>query len=377
MKKRNSNIELLKIIAIFIIVINHVTMTLTTNNMYSPKYLLPEIATLNIQHFIIFFFRHFGSWGNCIFLICSSWFLLDQSKVKIQKVLKILLNVYVISIMILVIMMMIPGIHIEPKYILYSLFPNVFANNWFVTCYLLLYLLHPYLNIIINTISKNQLLLFNVVTFVLYILIGSIKSDLLFNNSLIMFIVIYMFIAYVKLYMKEFQANTKKNVILFIVSFLCLLLSYTMLNIIGSGALTFKISFLSNKIIHFNTLSNPFILLSSIAIFNIFNNFKEKNNKVINYISSLTLLLYIIHENILLIRYIRPLYYIYIYNNFGYNYIIIWVLLFTLLWFVFSLLLSILYERSIYKIVDKTSAYLTKLLDGTLLRKLNDKKIKN
>ncbi len=368
MKKRNSNIELLKIIAIFIIVINHVTMTLTTNNIYSSQYLLPEIATSNIQHLIIFFFRYFGSWGNCIFLVCSAWFLLEQPKIKLQKVIKIILNVWVISILILVGVMLLPNINVDSKYILYSLFPNIFANNWFVTCYILLYLVHPYLNIIIKSLSKNQLLVFNIVTFILYMLIGSIKSDLLFNNQLIMFIVIYMYVAYVKFYMRDFHTNMKKNVYLFIISSLFILLSYLALN-----WLVLNIGHWQNKIIHFNTLSNPFILLSAISIFNISNNFKERNIKVINYISSITLLIYIIHENILLLRYIRPLYYIIIYNTFGYNYIIVWLLLFAFLWFGISLIISIFYEKSINKLIEKISIYFSNLFEKNMVKFFNRK----
>lgn len=67
---RNSGIELLKLFAIFLIVISHVTQTLTSENTYISynAYVLNIVhATTNIQYLILVFFRHFGALGNSIF----------------------------------------------------------------------------------------------------------------------------------------------------------------------------------------------------------------------------------------------------------------------------------------------------------------------
>lgn len=79
---RNSGVEILKIIAIFLIVISHVTQTLYTINPAFPSDYVLEVkyASKNIQHLILTWFSTFGSQGNLIFLVSSAWFLLDSKK---------------------------------------------------------------------------------------------------------------------------------------------------------------------------------------------------------------------------------------------------------------------------------------------------------
>ena len=75
---RDSGIELLKILAIFLIVISHVAQTLTSENPYITYngYIVDiSHATTNIQHLILVCFRTFGPLGNSIFFVCSTWFL--------------------------------------------------------------------------------------------------------------------------------------------------------------------------------------------------------------------------------------------------------------------------------------------------------------
>lgn len=73
--KRESGIELLKIVAILFIVINHVCQTLGEKPLeliqLASELIDASMATTNIQYIIIAFFRHFGSLGNNIFLACS------------------------------------------------------------------------------------------------------------------------------------------------------------------------------------------------------------------------------------------------------------------------------------------------------------------
>ena len=77
---RVSNVELLKIIAIFLIIVSHIAQTSG----------LPQVlfdankATYNIQFLIIDFFLNLGKVGNVIFICCSSWFLCDSKKLKTE-----------------------------------------------------------------------------------------------------------------------------------------------------------------------------------------------------------------------------------------------------------------------------------------------------
>ena len=68
---RDSGVELLKVIAIFLIVVSHVLQTLD-----GPMSLDRETA--DPWRFSLSFFRYTGFVGNMIFFVSSAWFLVDR-----------------------------------------------------------------------------------------------------------------------------------------------------------------------------------------------------------------------------------------------------------------------------------------------------------
>jgi peptidoglycan/LPS O-acetylase OafA/YrhL len=107
-KERNSSIELLKIIAMFMIVISHLAQsygTLHTNLPVAQEYFYDlKIASANINNIIMILLRSLGAIGNDIFFICTAWFLVDSKKSNKKKVIEMLLDVWAINIAILLIL---------------------------------------------------------------------------------------------------------------------------------------------------------------------------------------------------------------------------------------------------------------------------------
>ena len=108
-KERNSSIEILKIIAIVLIITNHAIQTLGANgNLYVPfeGYGIDlNGVTSNIQFLIISMMRYSGIIGNTVFFVCSAWFLLDNATVSKKKILLLLADMWFISFIILVIVL--------------------------------------------------------------------------------------------------------------------------------------------------------------------------------------------------------------------------------------------------------------------------------
>jgi hypothetical protein len=102
--------------------------------------------------------------------------------------------------------------------------------------------------------------------------------------------------------------------------------------------------------LQWDNIYNPFILLMVISIFNIVRNIKFES-KVINYVSKQSLFIYIIHENLILRTYYRPMMWHYVYTNFGYNYILGWTFVITILVFTFGFLTSVVYSNTIQIII--------------------------
>ena len=347
---RESGIELLKIFAMFIIVIAHMVQTLTTPDpqlSYQGYVMDISRATTDVQTIILLILRHFGVFGNEIFFICSAWFLLKSDNYKKKKWFFMFLEIWVVSVLILIITYVSLHGNISKKILIKSIFPTTFANNWYLTCYLLFYPLHTVLNKVIKGMNQNQLFRSTAVLTVLYIFLSFIKKDLFYSSNLILWITIYFIMAYMQKYLMRYADSMKVN------------LTILILNAVGfvgiillTEAAGHYIPAVSGKMTHWVTDSNPFLIAVSIALFNIVRKIHFKS-KAVNYISGLSLLIYIIHDNIVIRTYFRPLLWNFVYENYGYNYVIGWVLILAVAVFVFGLAGAVLYTATIKKAVTK------------------------
>lgn len=344
-KRRNSSIELLRIIAIILIIFSHAVPYGNFNN-YVGFIDLNNVST-DINNLILVFFRHVGNIGNCIFIICSSYFLLDSKKVNKKKILRLVIDSFIISVTIFALILIFGNYNMSLKEIIKSFFPITFNVNWFLTCYILFYMIHPFINNAIEKLDKRKLLMTNIILLVLYSILNTIKSDLFYYNSLIGFVVIYFAIAYMKKYMNNFSKNKKMNIIVCCLAIIALIISIIVINFAG-----LRIGMLSNKLLIMNSFTNPLIILISFTLFNIFKQ-KEFYNNAINYLSSLSLLIYLIHANQFLGGYLKGNYFDYVYYNFGYNNIIIFVVILALIYLLGSVLLSALYKCLINNVLEK------------------------
>ena len=352
---RDSGIELLKIFAIFVIVINHTVQSLTNEayNIPNNGFVIDiSRATTNIQCILLQIFRHFGVLGNSVFFICSAWFLLKSKNWNKKKWLFMVIEIWVVSIVIFIITYIILHGNISIGIIISSLFPTTFGNNWYMTCYLLFYPIHPILNSIVNMMNQRQLFRSTLVMVFLYVFMNFINCSWFFSSAIILWITIYFAIAYMQKYLMSFVDNVRENIILFIIGVIGFIGIILITDICGLYS-----QVLSDKVMRWVNNCNPFLLAMSIAMFNIARNIHFKN-RFINYISKLSLLIYIIHENIILRTYFRPAMWNYVYKRFGYSDVIQWVFIISFIIFIFGILCSILYVLTLQRFVNKVSGKL-------------------
>lgn len=352
---RDSGIELLKIFAIFVIVINHTVQSLTNEayNIPNNGFVIDiSRATTNIQCILLLIFRHFGVLGNSVFFICSAWFLLKSKNWNKKKWLFMVIEIWVVSIVIFIITYIILHGNISIGIIISSLFPTTFGNNWYMTCYLLFYPIHPILNSIVNMMNRRQLFRSTLVMVFLYVFMNFINCSWFFSSAIILWITIYFAIAYMQKYLMSFVDNIRENIILFIIGVIGFIGIILITDICGLYS-----QVLSDKVMRWVNNCNPFLLAMSIAMFNIARNIHFKN-RFINYISKLSLLIYIIHENIILRTYFRPAMWNYVYKRFGYSDVIQWVFIISFIIFIFGILCSILYVLTLQRFVNKVSGKL-------------------
>lgn len=346
--ERNSGIELLKIFAILLIILGHVTQTLESTNTlveYQDYILDLNLATTDLQQFVLVVLRCTGALGNTIFFICSAWFLLDSKMINQKKWWFMLSEIWSVSLIILAVTYILRTGSIDTKLVISSLFPSILSLNWYMTCYLLFYLIHPILNGMIGRMSQTELLKAASFLIVVYIGISFIKNGLLYSTDLTNFIAVYFMLAYLKFYAKGFMSDAAANFALLLIALAGHIGIILLTNFLG-----LQISFFSDQLLHWNKTSNPFLIIAAICLLNLVRRTNWKN-RVVNHLSKQSMLIYIIHENLILRSYYRPYLINYIYESFGYRYIVFWVFALALAIFLASACASLLYEYTLQKVV--------------------------
>lgn len=339
---RYNNIDLIKIISMFLIMLSHIMPYNYINR--SSEYIDITMASVDVLNIVLQLIRYLGQVGNIIFLICSIWFLCEKKKINWKKIITIILNCSIVSIVCLFVLLAL-GYNIPTKIIIKQFFPIIFANNWFIAPYILLILIFPFLNIIIEKITYKTHRNISIF-FALFTAIEFIFENKYIYNYFITFIGLYFIVSFLKKYEMVQINNIKRNVIILFLSSFVLFVFVIVLNLFG-----LNISMLSNKMQYFTNIKNPIVFLISMSIFNISRSIKIKS-KIIQKISSTTLLLYIIHDNYLIREYIRSDWFKYIYNTIGYNNIIFICFITTILVFFITLLISLVYNDTIQKLIN-------------------------
>jgi len=360
---RNSGIELLKIIAIFLIVLNHCIQSLCEVNPAMPAadYVIDiNSATTNIVNLLLAIFRSSGCIGNDIFVVCSAWFLLDSRRADKKKAAFLIANIWTVSVIIWGITRL-AGLSITREETLKQFFPTANANNWFLTCYLLFFLLHPLLNRLIEMMTQKTLLAVSAFLVFLYSLCQYFRpwffeGNLFYMTDLVVWIMIYFVVAYIKKYVKDRSENVKANVIALLIGIAGQALMIVLINLAGLRFFTFH-----HKLLYYNYGGSPFIILIALSALNLARRSHLKS-RFINYVSGLSLLIYIIHENVILRTYYRPRIFMLIHEQYGYDHILLWLFGTALAIMIAAAISAAVYSQTIERLVRPVSHKLYDLL---------------
>ena len=361
-KERESGIELYKVIAIFLIVLSHVIQTLT-----EPNYVLGigegtfiniATATTNLNVLLLAVFRICGALGNNMFFICSAWFLVNSKKMSLKKVVHMILDVWIINMIVLIALRSI-GVQLQISDTVKTFFPTTFANNWYITCYLLFYMIHPFLNRMLDQMSINEHLAFATILFVIYFIIPVLpleEINLFFANEFVIFLATYVIVSFIEIYKNEWTENLKFNECILFVS----IISYVVL-ILCVDYLALRTNYFLNRLVRWNMNNSLFMFLIAFSSFNIMKK-KKFINRSINYLSSLSLLVYIFHENLAFRRYLRPVIEFSILNRFGIEHAFICAVCMAVSLAILSFIISAIYKIFFIKTVSKLSSIISKNL---------------
>lgn len=275
---RQSNIELLRVISMFMVLLGH-------------YYVLSYFDNVDTISFNLVGMQFLGAWSKVavdIFVIITGYFLVNQT-FRWKKVLKLLSCTYFWGIIVLLLGFAL-GLSIKTDYIYKSLFPLT-PLNWFARSYLLLYISIPLFNKIINSVSKARLgqiiIALTTIFYTVPTLISTFISGGGYLTSYFTFGIMYMIGAYIR---KYGDAKLDKiSIYAGIVSIILILASILWNDIhMHEGLYIMYLAHKGNSVVG---------LLAAIGIFTIFKNIKISYNPFINTVASTTFAVYLIHNN--------------------------------------------------------------------------------
>lgn len=359
MSKRNSSIEFLRIISMFLIVLHHYAV-LGTFNCF--QYVNAYRDTLKVNLFL----NLCGKLGVVLFVMIGAFFLCEKS-FTFRRPVSLIFNMFFYSFGIFLIFPFIFGgtyqqMESWDKVLLPFPLPS---GYWFVYAYIFMLLMMPCLNIVISTLNRKKLQLIIICLFILWSLIpigleifnGKLNTSAEFfgYSQGGYFIFIYFVAAYVRKYSNFLNSNVKVITVT-IILILCIWLSVNSLHTTEGY----------NVLFAFCQVNSPVILILAILIFSLFKNFSF-HNTMINFISKSMFGVYLIHED----SFIRPVLWqqmissqkfasspsLYLENGLKYALII----------FVVCILIDIVVRRLVFsKLIEGLSNILAKKMDALL-----------
>ena len=149
-KVRNTSIELLRIIAMVMIIFHHFAV--------HGGFTFEE-ADVSISHFWYYFIQMGGKIGVNIFVMISGFFLVeskDKQVFNFKRILKFWGQVFFYSVLLTIIAWITSIGEVGIKELIKMMFPLTFGTWWFASTYFVLYLIHPFLNRFLHSINKLQ-----------------------------------------------------------------------------------------------------------------------------------------------------------------------------------------------------------------------------
>lgn len=271
---RDSNIELLRIVAMFLVLIDHSGYTSINPPTNEDVFSAPMLSLA----------RHcsqsFSSICVNVFVLISGWF---GIKAKISRILEFLFQCYFICFIAYFVLLAI-GIT-SPMTIGDWVSFLVLGDLWFVMAYLLLYLFAPMMNMFIDSLTQRQFLYFLLAFLGLQFLHGFIIQESWFDKGMspLTLMSLYMIGRYMRLYPNRYTTMNKWGdmFVYFTTSSLGAIFTYVS---VRHGAEGYR----------FFSYASPTIIIASVYFFLFFTKISYRN-RIINWIALSAFAVYVLN----------------------------------------------------------------------------------
>lgn len=302
-KERQSNIELLRIIAMMLIVIHHFIVhgvfanTDTFGGVIGTVKVPFKDVTSNIIGQMI---AGGGKIGVDLFIIITGYFMcksLVTPKKQFKKLNSLHNQVWFYTLGILAITIIFHLMKISGGIFIRSILPISFSAYWFITDYFVLYLVSPFINRMLAQFDQKTYRWFLIIMGAFAIIFPTFLRGSFVDtaNNLVLFIFCYVFGAYIRNFEISYKMSEKSFGKVLLFSSLSIL--WALLLILNLLAVHFHSRFIYMRSFIFDGQQSVFVFGAALGLFLWGKNWNLGVNKVINMIAATTLGIYLIHDN--------------------------------------------------------------------------------
>lgn len=345
--KRNSSFELLRIIAIFLIVSYHFV---------NHSGILPnDYQNLSFADILAQTVYMFGRPACSFFAMISGYFTVSSKfgKNYYSKALNLFIKTVIYSVGAFLIYRFIFGYPTDFEDFIESC---VFiVDHWYIRIYIVVMMFAPFVNKMLNSLSFKEYKSLLFVLFFIYIVLNTFTNYSLDFGDLFFLTFYYIFGAFVRLHKEQFKL---KNKIYLIVSLGCVVLIIASVLFFDFGSIYMDSDYLFAHALYFRKYNNLLSFGFVLFLFIYFSNLKFENNPINIYASSV-LGIYILHDT----RFIRDLIWRKWALPFGYQdnpLLYMFIKIFAVL--VLCFIIDYIYQMAIDKLVKRISLYIASKL---------------
>ena len=234
-----------------------------------------------------------GNIGVILFILITGYYSIGkENPFKLKRLLSLVFQVLFYSLAIYLLFCVFGLEQFSIVELVKNLFPITSRQYWFVTAFVVLYVLAPYINVLLNNLNRERHLQFLIISLVLFSIVPTFTTQAFYGNEIVQFVMFYSIGAYLGKYKDNFFSN-KRNAWLTLVGCGVIII----VSIIAFDLLSTHWSLFSKYSKHLLNRNSIASILFSVSVFSLFIKRKPFTNNLINTIASCAFGVYLISDN--------------------------------------------------------------------------------
>jgi surface polysaccharide O-acyltransferase-like enzyme len=284
--KRNSNVELLRVLCMILIIAHHYSV----HGGWDGS-LVETTPPLNILFVQIISLG--GKLAVNVFVLISGYYLVNQ-RFSVAKLITLMVNVSLYSIGILLVNNALGLVDVDSRLMLRSLMPTIHSTYWFFTTYILLYLASPLISTVLRSLDQVQHRRVVISLIVMWSFIPTLFNVTFGFSELMWFISLFIIAAYIRRFLTQPLSNIAKR-------WLLVVWGISVVSLVGSVILADLAAqtdpkALENALYLSNLNMLPTVLIAITAFVWVLGT-KPRHSRIINFLAASVFGIYLFHDH--------------------------------------------------------------------------------